>query len=48
MSSNSNGVRIMGEFPKTRGTLLFWDPYNKDPSTKGTLLGSPMFGNSHI
>ena len=47
MSSNSNGVRIMGEFPKTRGTL-FWDPYNKDPTTKGTLLGSPMFGNSHI
>ena len=32
----------MWEFPKIRGTL-FWGPYNKDP----TILGSPIFGNSH-
>ena len=32
------------EFPKTSGTL-YWDPYNKDPAIKGTILGSPIFGN---
>ena len=26
----------------------FWGPYNKDPIIKGTILGSPIFGNSHI
>ena len=37
------------EFPKIRGTL-FWDPYSKDAtiSISGTLLGSPIFGNSHL
>ena len=35
------------EFPKIRGTL-FWGPYNKDPSILGTILGTPIFGNSHI
>ena len=33
-------------FAKIRGTLL-WGPYNKDP-TMGTILGSPIFGNSYI
>ena len=35
------------EFPKIRGAL-FWGPYNKDPTISGTILGSPIFGNSHI
>ena len=35
------------EFPKIRGTL-FWGPYNKDLTIKDTILGSPIFGNSHI
>ena len=30
-----------------RGTL-FGGPYNKDPTIKGTILGSPVFGNPHI
>ena len=33
-----------GSFRKLGGTLL-WGPYNKDP---GTMLGSPIFGNSQI
>ena len=32
---------------ENRGTLL-WGPYNKDPTFLGTILGSPIFGNSHI
>ena len=27
---------------------LFWGPYNKDPTIKGTILGPPIFGNPHI
>ena len=27
---------------------LFWGPYNKDPTTKGTILVSPIVGNSHL
>ena len=34
------------EFPKIRGTS-FW-PYNKDPTILGTILGSPIFGNSQL
>ena len=30
-----------------RGTL-FLCPYNKDPTIWGTLLGSPIFGNSRM
>ena len=37
----------MWEFPKIRGTL-FWGPYDKDPTISGTILGSPIFGNSHV
>ena len=29
------------------GTLL-WGPYNKDSTNYGTLLGYPVFGNSHM
>ena len=32
---------------ENRGTL-FWGPYNKDPTIEGTILGSPIVGNSHI
>ena len=35
------------EFPKIRGTL-FWCPCNKDPTIWATILGCPIFGNSHI
>ena len=35
------------EFPKIRGTLL-WSSYNKDPTILGTILGSPIFGNSQM
>ena len=35
------------EFPKIRGTV-FWGPYNKDPTIWGTILRSPIIGNSHI
>ena len=34
-------------FRELRGTL-FWGPYNKDPTFQGTILGSPIFGNSHM
>ena len=30
-----------------RGSL-FWGPYNGDPTIWGTILGSPLFGNSHM
>ena len=30
-----------------RGTF-FGGPYNKDPTIQGTILGSSIFGNSHI
>ena len=40
------------EFPKIRGTLfggtLFGGPYNKDPTIQGTILGSPIIGNSQL
>ena len=32
---------------ENRGTL-FWGPSNKDPTISGTILGSPIFGNSHV
>ena len=38
---------LIWEFPKIRGTLS-WGPYNKDPTIWDTILGSPIFGNSHI
>ena len=38
---------LIWEFPIIRGTL-FWGPYNKDTTIWGTILGSPIFGNSHI
>ena len=34
------------EFPKTRGTLLCGPC--KDPTIQGTILASPIFGNSHM
>ena len=36
-----------GSFRKLGGTL-FWGPYHKDPTIWGAILGSPIFGNSHI
>ena len=27
---------------------LTWGPYTKDPTTKGAVLGSPVFGDSHF
>ena len=39
--------RIKWEIPKIRGAL-FWGPYNKDPTIWGSILGSPIFGNSRI
>ena len=30
-----------------RGTS-FWGPDSKDPTIEGIILGSPIFGNSHI
>ena len=41
------GVRDVREFPKIGGTL-FWGPYNMDPTILRTILGSPIFGNSHF
>ena len=32
---------------ENKGTL-FWGPYNKDPTIWGTILGSPVFGKSHL
>ena len=32
---------------ENRGYLIL-GPYNKDPTIYGTILGSPIFGNSHI
>ena len=36
------------EFPKDRGVPYFGGPYSKDPTISGTVLGSPIFGNSHM
>ena len=30
------------------GVPFFWSPYIKDPTIWGTILGCPIFGNSHI
>ena len=35
------------DFPKIRGTLS-WGPCSKDPTILGAMLGSPIFGNSHL
>ena len=43
----TDSARLKWEFPKTRGTL-FGGPYSKDPTISGTILGSPIFGNSQI
>ena len=40
-------VFFMWEFPKIRGYLI-WGPYNQDPTIYGAILGSPIFGNSHV
>ena len=32
---------LMRGFPKIRATL-YWGPYNKDPTTKGTKFGFPI------
>ena len=36
-----------GSFQKL-GVPYLGGPYNKDPTIWGTILGSPIFGNSHI
>ena len=41
-----NARNLIWEFPKIRGTV-FWGHYNKD-TIKGTILGSPIFGNPHL
>ena len=46
MCGQKSQASTIGEFPKIRGTL-FWGPYNKDPTIWGTILGPPIFGNSH-
>ena len=30
-----------------RGTV-FWGPHDRDPTILGAILGSPIFGNSHM
>ena len=30
------------------GSLFWGGTYNKDPSILGAILGSPIFGNSHM
>ena len=32
---------------RNRG-IVFWGPYNRDPIISGTILGTPIFGNSYI
>ena len=39
---------LTGTFRKLGVHTLFWGPYNKDPTTKGTILGSPNFGKPPI
>ena len=36
-----------GSFRKL-GVPYFGGPYNKDPTIKGAILGSPIVGNSHV
>ena len=42
----SGGVTDVG-VSKNRATS-FWGPYHRDPTIWGTILGSPIFGNSHF
>ena len=35
------------DFPKISGTS-FWGPYNKDPTIKGAILGSPVLGDRQL
>ena len=30
------------------GSVRNWGPHNKDPTIWGTIIGSPIFGNSHM
>ena len=39
-------VALDGSF-QIRGTV-FWSPYNKDPTIRGTILGPPILGNSDM
>ena len=39
-------LKCIWEFRKI-GDTLFWGPYDKDPTLWGTILWSPIFGNSH-
>ena len=39
--------RRFGSF-RNSGYLIFCGPYNKDPTICGTMLWSPIFGNSHL
>ena len=38
---------VFGSFRK-EGVPLLWGPYNKDPTSWGTILGSPIFGSPPI
>ena len=40
-------IRKCGSFRKLGGTL-FGGPYNKAPTISGTIVGSLIFGNSHV
>ena len=42
------GLGFNGEFQKIRCALLLWGRYNMDPTIQGTVLGLPIFGNSHF
>ena len=48
MIFRQGSVSNMGVSDNWGGTL-FWGPYSRDPTIYGAiLLGSPIFGNSHI
>ena len=45
-STSSTSAKDSLGVSENRGTL-FGGPYNKDPTISGTILGPPIFGNSH-
>ena len=48
MPINSVFGFVVRAYSKVGVSYLILVPYNKDPTIEGTILGSPIFGNSQV